>query len=177
MTDYTAQNHLHDTELRWFAVQTRSKSEKFVQRVLTKKGIQVYVPLQRLMRRYTRSTRLVEKPLINCYVFVRITKAEYLPVLETENVSGFVRFNKKLIAIPEAEISLLKRVTLEDGLEVEAVPGALATGDPVEIRAGGLIGLRGQVVKVEGKHRFQVELKHLGHSLLMTVDSAILEKI
>lgn len=170
------ENSLHESELRWFAVQTRSKSEKFVQRMLAKKGILAYVPLQRLMRRYTRSTRLLEKPLINCYVFVRITKAEYLPVLETENVSGFVRFNKNLIAIPEAEIALLKRITLEDNLEVEAVRGSIGEGDPVVISAGNLTGLRGQVVKVEGRRRFQVELEHLGYSLLMTVDSAFLEK-
>ena len=108
----TTINHLHETEPKWFAVHTRSKSEKFVQRQLTKKGIHAYVPLQRLMRRYTRSTRIVEKPLINCYVFVQIVKREYVPVLETENVSGFIRFNKELIAIPEAEINVLRRITL-----------------------------------------------------------------
>ena len=87
-------NHLHETEPRWFAVHTRSRSEKFVQRMLTKKGVHAYLPLQKLMRRYTRSTRMVEKPLINCYVFVLITKQHYLPVLETENVAGFVKSSK-----------------------------------------------------------------------------------
>ena len=37
--------------------------------MLTKKDVHAYLPLQKLMRRYTRSTRMVEKPLINCYVF------------------------------------------------------------------------------------------------------------
>ena len=125
-----AVNHLHDTIPRWFAVQTRSKSEKFVQRMLAKKGIYAYVPLQRFMRRYTRSTRIVEKPLINCYVFVRIVKQDYVPVLETENVSGFIRFNKELVAIPEEDINVLRRITLEDGLEVEAIPGILGRAPP-----------------------------------------------
>jgi len=167
-------NHLHETEPRWFAVHTRSKSEKFVQRLLTKKGIHAYVPLQRLMRRYTRSTRIVEKPLINCYVFVQIVKREYVPVLETENVSGFIRFNKELIAIPEAEINVLRRITLEDGLDVEAVPGMLLEGDPVEISAGNLMGLKGRIIKKEGRQQFQVELEHLGYSLLISIDSTFL---
>jgi transcription antitermination factor NusG len=128
------------------------------------------------MRRYTRSTRWVEKPLINSYVFVKIVKDQYVPVLETENVAGFVKFSKNMIAIPEAEIDLLKRVTLEDGLDVEAVPGGLAEGDPVEIAAGNLMGLKGRIVKVEGKRKFQVELQYLFHSLLITVDAAFLEK-
>lgn len=169
-------NHLHESEPRWFAVHTRSKSEKFVQRMLEKKGIRAWLPLQKLMRRYTRSTRWVEKPLINAYVFVKIVKDQYVPVLETENVAGFVKFSKNLIAIPESEIDLLKRITLEDGLEVQAVPGAFEEGDPVEISAGNLMGLKGRIVKVEGKRKFQVELKYLFQSLLITVDAAFLEK-
>lgn len=169
-------NHLHDSEPRWFAVHTRSKSEKFVQRMLAKKGIHAWLPLQKLMRRYTRSTRIVEKPLINCYVFVKIVKDQYVPVLETENVAGFVKFSKNLIAIPESEIDLLKKITLEDGLEVEAVKGSFSEGDPVEIAAGNLMGLKGRIVKVEGKRKFQVELNYLFHSLLITVDASFLEK-
>lgn len=171
-----AVNDLHDVAPRWFAVHTRSKSEKFVQRMLEKKGIQAWLPLQKLMRRYTRSTRWVEKPLINSYVFVKIVKEQYVPVLETENVAGFVKFSKNLVAIPEVEIDLLKRITLEDGLDVEAVKGGFAEGDPVEIAAGNLMGLKGRIVKVEGKRKFQVELNYLFHSLLITVDAAFLEK-
>lgn len=169
-------NQLHASEPRWFAVHTRSKSEKFVQRMLTKKGIHAWVPLQRLMRRYSRSTRWVEKPLINAYVFVKIVKDQYVPVLETENVAGFVKFSKNLVAIPEAEMELLRRITLEDGLDVEAVKGCFIEGDPVEIAAGNLMGLKGRIVRVEGKRKFQVELNYLFHSLLITVDAAFLER-
>lgn len=169
-------NQLDENEARWFAVCTRSKSEKFVQRMLGKKGIHAYLPLQRLLRRYTRSTRMVEKPLINCYVFVRIVKSQYVPVLETENVTGFVKFNRNMIAIPEYEIDIMRRITLEDGLEVEVVQGNLEEGDPVEISAGALMGMKGKVIKSAGKNRFQVELNHLFHSLLITIDAAFLER-
>lgn len=169
-------NQLDEQEGRWFAVYTRSKSEKFVQRMLQKKGIHVYLPLQRLLRRYTRSTRMVEKPLINCYVFVRIVKPQYVPVLETENVRGFVKFNKNMIAIPEHEIDILRRITLEDGLDIEVISGHLEEGDTVEISAGSLMGMKGKVIKSAGKNKFQVELSYLFHSLLITIDAAFLEK-
>ncbi len=169
-------NQLHETEPRWFAVLTRAKCEKMVQRQLHKKNIHAYVPLQRLLRRYQRSTRLTEKPLINCYVFVQITKPDYLPVLETENVAGFVRFNKDLIAIPAAEIDLLRRVTLEDGLELEVAPGNFSEGDRIEISAGNLAGLRGWIIKKENRQQFQVELERLGYQLLITIDAAFLQK-
>ena len=169
-------NHLHESEPRWFAVHTRSKSEKFVQRMLTKKGIHAYLPLQKLLRRYTRSTRMVEKPLINSYVFVRIVKNQYVPVLETENVAGFVKFSRNMIAIPEEEIDILRRITLEDGLDVEAVPGQFSEGDSVEIAAGNLMCMKGRIVKLEGKRKMQIELGYLGYSLLITVDAVFLEK-
>ncbi len=169
-------NHLHESEFRWFAVHTRSKSEKFVQRMLARKGINAYLPLQKLMRRYARSTRLIEKPLINSYVFVKIIKNQYVPVLETENVAGFVKFSKNMISIPEDEIDILRRITLEDGLDVEAVPGQFSEGDSIEISAGNLMGLKGRIIKLEGKRKMQVELGHLGYSLLITVDAAFLEK-
>jgi transcription antitermination factor NusG len=176
MSRDVATNHLHDTEPRWFAVHTRSKSEKFVQRMLHKKGLYAWVPIQKLLRSYSRSTRWVEKPLINCYVFVRITRDQYRTVLETEHVAGFVKFSKDLIAIPEAEMDVLRRITLENELEVEVLPGSMAEGDPVEIRAGSLAGLKGRVVKMAGKRKMQVELIHLGYSLLLTIDAAFLEK-
>ncbi len=170
-------NHLHDTEAKWFAVNTRSKSEKYVQRLLEKKGITAWVPIQRLMRRYSRSTRMIEKPLLNCYVFVHIVKDQYVRVLETEHISGFVRFAKNLISIPQSEIDILKRITLEDGLEIEAVQGHLEEGDWVEISAGNLTGLKGRIVEGQGKRKFQVELSHIGYSLLITVDAAFLQRI
>ncbi len=144
--------------------------------MLSKKGIHAYLPLQKLMRRYTRSTRLIEKPLINSYVFVKIIKTQYVPVLETENVAGFVKFSKNMISIPEEEMDILRRITLEDGLDVEAIPGQFSEGDSVEIAAGNLMGMKGRIVKLEGKRRMQVELGHLGYSLLITVDANFLEK-
>jgi transcriptional antiterminator RfaH len=170
-------NQIHESEPRWFAVHTRSKSEKWVQQMLSKKKIHAWVPLQRLMRQYQRVRRVVEKPLINGYVFVKIVKNEYVAVLETENVAGFVRFSKNIIAIPEAEMDILRRIVMEEDLEISVAPTEFSAGDEVEISSGNLAGMRGRVLKVEGKKRLQVELSHLGYSLLITLDAVFLEKI
>jgi transcription antitermination factor NusG len=165
-----------DPGIRWYAVQTRPRSEKFVQRMLAKKGVHAWVPIQKFLRRYTRSTKWVEKPLINCYVFVHMPLDQYVTVLETENVYHFVRVAKEMAPIPDAEIEILRRITLETELEIEARPGQMEAGDPVEISAGSLAGLKGRVLKVDGKRKMQVELSHLGYSLLITIDASFLEK-
>ncbi len=169
-------NQLHEQEPRWFAVKTRSKCEKIVALLLGKKSIDAYVPLVQSIKRYTRKVKKVEKPLIGCYVFVRIVKDEYVPVLETENVAGFVRFSRNLIAIPDDEIHILRRIVMENDIELEALTGNVYAGDPVIISAGPLTGVAGKVVKVDGKKRFQVELDRLGYTLLITIDAQFVQK-
>ena len=170
-------NDLHPTESRWFAVHTRNKSEKFVKRMLEKKDITAYLPLQKIMRQYGRVRRLVDRPLINCYIFVNITKDKYLTVMETENVVNFARVGPNLMAVKEEEIKIIKRVTMEDDLDVDVVSTTLSEGDPVEISAGSLIGMKGKIVKKDGKRKFQVELESLGMSMFITIDGAFLEKM
>ena len=117
-TAYTTESHLDAQEARWFAVYTKYKREKAVFRRLQEKGIETYLPLQQHVRRYTRKTRVVELPLISCYLFARITSREYVPVLETEGVLDFVNFSGKIIAIPDWEIGLMRRIVGEK-LELE----------------------------------------------------------
>jgi transcription antitermination factor NusG len=81
------------------------------------------------------------------------------------------------MAVKDEEIEIIRRVTLEDGIEVTATLDTFEEGDPIEISAGSLIGMKGRIIRQEGKRKFQVELESLGMSLLITVDSAFLEKI
>jgi transcription antitermination factor NusG len=171
-----AESHLHDSEARWFAVYCRSKSEKVVQRLLTNKAIETYLPLQKVTRRYTRKIKHYEIPLISCYIFVKITKGEYVPVLETENVVKFIRFARNLLSIPEAEMSLLKRIVGE-GEDVVAELGSFKEGDQVEVIGGKLTGLHGRMVERQGKKHMVVELESIGYSLRMTIDVALLRKV
>jgi transcription antitermination factor NusG len=168
---------LHETELRWFAIRTRFKCEKFVQRILDKRKIRSYIPLRTSIKQYGNRTRRTELPLIPCYVFVQICQKDYLPILETEHVLGFVRTARELTAIPEHEIQTLRRVTLEDSLEIDLGTDSFLPGQPVEIAAGNLIGLRGHVVQQENKQQLQIELNTLGYTLLITLDAQLLTKL
>ena len=170
------ENHLDEQEARWFAVYTPFKREKLALRHLERKGIKAYLPIQRLVRIYTRKKRIVELPLISCYVFVKITKSEYVSVLETEHILNFVRFSKNLLAIPEQEIKWMQRV-LGEGLEVNVEQGNFNEGDAVEIVSGNLVGLKGRLVEKRSKSEFLLDLKSLGYTLRMIVKPEVLMKI
>lgn len=172
----TYTNQLSADEPRWFAIYTNFKREKLVNKMLLQKGIENYLPLQKLTRRYARKVRAVELPLISGYVFVKIVKNQYIPVLETDHVLKFIRFSKNLLAIPESEIDLIKRVVGE-GMEITMEPITYQEGDEVEIVGGNLTGLRGKLISKDGKKQFTIELNNLGYSLRMSVDASLLHKI
>jgi transcription antitermination factor NusG len=176
MTNPSHTNHLDAEIPRWFAVYTHFKREKVVERMLKQKGIECYLPLQKQARKYTRKFRVVELPLISCYLFVKIKKDEYVPVLETEHVLNFVKFSKNLIAIPEAEIDLIRRVVGE-GVPLEVEQKSMVEGDWVEIISGNLTGLKGQLVAKEGKNQFVIDLDQLGYSIRMSIDPKLLHKL
>jgi len=170
------ENHLSAEEARWFAVYTRYKREKQVLRHLQEKGIEAYLPLQTLKRYYTRKIKTVELPLLSCYIFVKIKKKEYVPVLETLDVVSFVKIRRNLIAIPEREINILRMVCGEDlSVEVDE-QGRPQCGDQVEIIGGRLTGMQGVLVEAEGSQRFVVELETLGYALRMEVPPAQLRR-
>jgi len=169
-------NQLCDTEARWFAVYTRYKREKLVLKDLQRRGINAYLPLQTVTRYYTRKVKTVHLPLISCYMFVQITRPEYVPVLEVPHVLHFVRFRKDLLSIPEREIDIMRMVCGED-VEVEVSEGPMAPGDRVEIMGGRLTGMQGTLMEQSGTHRFVVALDSLGMQLAMEVPKERLKRL
>lgn len=170
------ENHLHESEKKWFAVYTLYKREKLVHKFLQKKGIESYLPINRVVRKWERKVKNVELPLINCYVFVNITKSQYVKVLETENVLNFVNFSRNLVSIPENEINILKRITGEVG-NIELIEEKLGEGDKVEIIGGELTGIKGRLVDINSTKSFVVDLGSLGYYLRIEINPKLLRKI
>jgi len=170
-----AVNNLSQTEYRWFAVYTKYKAEKYVCESLAAKGIHAYVPLISETKRYTRKIKTYSKPLINCYVFVKILKDEYTRVLETEYALRFLKIRNDLIAIPESEINLLKRIVGEvNDFETDY---EYAEGQDVEIISGNLTGIKGRLIKKESKYNFLIQLESIGIQMRIQIDPALLKPI
>ena len=170
------ESHLCTHEAKWFAVYTRFKREKYVCDQLNNKGIECYIPLDTRVRVYGRKKTTVELPLINCYVFVKIKRADYVPVLDTAGVVTFVKFANNLISIPENEMLTLKRVVGEFQEINVLSENNFETGDLVEITSGSLTGTKGILIEKESKHSFVVSFDHIGIQLCLKVDPKLLSK-
>ncbi|MDZ7877839.1 MAG: UpxY family transcription antiterminator [Saprospiraceae bacterium] len=171
------ENHLSAEIPRWFAVRTRFRDEKVALKMLTNYGVHTYLPIQNLTRRYGKKIRQVELPLINSFVFVKICSHEYKTVLQTEYVTGFLKLGQNILAIPEEQIELMRRL-LGEGVELVVEPTmAYEKGDLVEVTSGALLGLRGTLVTVQGKDKMLVDLINSGYTLQISIDKALLSKV
>ncbi len=172
------ENHLHETEQRWFAVWVEVKCEKMAAAFLTKKGIDNYLPVKRKLRQYRKQNpKWVELPLIPGYVFVKIVKKEYLSVLQTEKVKGFLRVRRNLLCIPEREINLLRFILGQTEYGVSLFNKHMEVGDPVRVTRGPFMGQTGVLTKQKNKHVFVLHLETMDRNVSIEIPKEDLEKI
>ncbi len=163
-------------ERAWYAVYTNSRAEKRVNDRLNELGIETFLPLQKTLRQWSDRKKLVEKPLISSYVFVKVTAKEYFTVRKTDGVVKFIMIQGKPVPIPEAQITNL-RILCGSDAEVELSSDVYAEGDMVEVIVGSLTGLRGELIRVGRKHKVVIRIIKHGMNLTVDIKTNALRKI
>jgi transcriptional antiterminator RfaH len=165
-----------DTKIpHWYAAYTRSRTEKKVARDLEEQHIEYYLPLYKTIRQWSDRKKKVEVPLINSYIFVRIVEKEYLKVLQTIGVVNIVCFSGKPVPIPDWQIENLKLML---GAEVPFTTEfrELEEGEEVVVRSGQLMGLKGTIMQVQGRHKLLIRISALSYNLILDIDPRFVEK-
>jgi transcription antitermination factor NusG len=165
-----------DNILTWHALYTRSRYELKSSEILKQKGVEVYVPVQRVMRQWSDRRKLITEPVIRSYVFVRISRQQYDSVLDTIGIVRYVFFCGKPAHIPDAQIQILKAV-LGAEVEVDCMPDLLKPGMPVRVNAGPLCGLEGELVRMAGRNKVVVRLETLRQALLISLSPLLIEPV
>lgn len=160
-----------ELEKIWLAVKTKFKCEKYVVDQLTNKDIEAYVPLKEHVRRYGARIRKSQVPLINSYIFVHISRSDYVRVLDTLYVLYFIKIGDQLVRVKEEEINLMKKVSGEKVDTFEYLPEELSIGEEVRIISGELTGTVGKLVSFKNKNKLMVELESIGFQMLVEVPS------
>jgi transcription antitermination factor NusG len=165
-----------DTAQRlWFAVYVKSRSEKKVTEALLSRNIEAYAPVIKTMRQWSDRKKMVELPLLNGYVFVKITGGEKDLVLQTKGVVNYVRSEGKVAVIRDEEIDRLRQlVELGYQLEAHAINRKYKEGDKVKISSGALRGIEGYVVDAAEGKQIEVLLESIGQCIRVRVPKEIL---
>jgi transcription antitermination factor NusG len=167
-----------DNPLRWYALYTRPRHEKKVACQLTYKGVDHFLPLWRVRRRWSDRWKEVAFPLFPNYLFVRLNLEDvrrYTAVLRTPGVVGLVRFNGRVEPVPDEEVESVRRIC-ESSLPYDPFP-YLQEGRWVEIVRGPLKGLRGWVVEREGTYQVVVSVHILQRSVAVKVSPMDLQPL
>jgi transcription antitermination factor NusG len=155
----------------WYAVYVKSRTEKKVHLELTYQEIEVYLPLQKRMRKWSDRKKLVDFPLIPGYLFVHITRRDYDRVLQTNGVVAYVRFDGTAAVIPDEQIDTIKRLLRQHEHKIEVSFKDFSAGDAVEVIAGPLMGVKGVLTQLKGKNKVAIQLEKL--QLALTVEVPI----
>lgn len=132
------------TDIRWYALSTRSRHEKLVRDRLTGIGVEPFLPLTRKLSQWSDRKVWTEIPLFSGYCFARFSLMNSLPVLQTP---GIVRIVGSVMPepIPDEELAAIRKLA-ESERSFER-HGYLAEGALVEVVRGPLAGVRGQLIR------------------------------
>lgn len=135
---------------KWYAIYTHPRAEKLVHSRLLETGVETFLPLQKTYRQWSDRKKLVEKPLLSSYVFVKVIPKNFPLVYKINGVVKFVSFEGKPVAIPQRQIDNL-RLLVDSDAEIEVTGESFAKGDNVRVMSGSLIGLTGELINIKGK--------------------------
>jgi len=156
------------TDVCWYAMYTRSRHEKKVELQLQEKGIESYLPKQRVLRRWSDRRKWVEEPLFRCYIFIHVNAKDRLRALQTYGSVRIVSFNGRPAVVSDIEIERIKRI-LNEIETVQSCP-PVSEGDIVEIVRGPLKGIRGRLEELRDNMRIVVEVESIHQALRFNID-------
>lgn len=170
-----AEHIINKAPAQWYAVYTRPRAEKLVLERLEEEGIETFLPLQKTIRVWSDRKKIVEKPLLTSYIFVRVTQKDYPKVYKANGVVRFVTFDGTPAAIPQKQIDIL-RLIVDSNAPVEVSSEKFQKGDSVEVIGGALQGLTGELIKIGSRNRVIVRIDKLDQNLILKIPAALLKK-
>ncbi len=160
---------------KWFALYTSPRHEKRVAQHLAFRRIEYFLPLYRVVRKWTHSSPgNLELPLFPNYVFVHITRREKPRVLEVPGIISIVTFGRELAELPEAEIEALRSALHLRRFEPHPY---LVVGERVRIKAGLLAGMEGVLIRQKNTTRVVLTLDLIRQSIAVEAEADDLEPV
>jgi len=164
---------------QWVAIYTAARAEKTTtERIARELGLETYLPMHRVLRKWSDRMKMVEEPMLQSYSFVKIAESDILRVRQVRGVSGIVSFPHSGIAvIPPQEMEAMRR--LVESKEEVYVHNTLSLrkGAKVRVLAGQFEGMEGTIVHDCRDGNFSVDITLLNFSLTATIEPDLLQVI
>lgn len=163
--------------LNWYAIRTRSRHEKVVEKQLNGQGIEVFCPTISQIHNWSDRRKLVESPLFPGYAFVRIVHSpeERVRVLRTHGVVDMVGHQGHAISIPREQIEAVRAVVAGN---VQFTKHAfLKVGQRVRVRGGSLDGVEGILIAQNGARNLVISVEPIERSISIRIEGYQVEPV
>jgi transcriptional antiterminator NusG len=161
------------TELEWYALKIRTRSEPVALASLEHYGFESYCPQVKVRRRYSDRLKSVAEPVFPGYLFCRFDLSSKSKVLSSNAVERVVGFGSQAAPIPASEIEAIRRM-VDEGGAAAPVP---RKGDRVRVIAGSLRGIEGILVRETAAASFVVSVLLLQRSVSLSIEQSAVELI
>src|SRR5436189_5247395 len=95
-------------EKQWYVIYTKPRMEKKVSEILTRKEIENYFPLNRIIADWNTNKKIIDEPLFACYIFVRATIKQLFELKKVSGIVNLVYWLGKPVIIDDLGIGMIK---------------------------------------------------------------------
>jgi transcription antitermination factor NusG len=157
-----------DMAIPWFALQTKPRNEKQVERLLTHKGYECCLPMYRQKRRWSDRVIDLELPLFPMYIFCRFNSHAMGKAIATPGVTRIVGFGGRPAEVNVEEVEALQLLSQSRCLRE---PWAyIPNGTLVKVETGPLAGAQGIFCSSEDRRRLVISVAILQRSVAVQLD-------
>jgi transcription antitermination factor NusG len=95
---------------KWYVLQTRSRFEKKCFEQLSLLGISVFLPMQKIKRKWSDRIKEIETPLFSGYLFIQFDEKDRYKILNTNGIVRFVSFSGIYATLSENQIETIRKI-------------------------------------------------------------------
>lgn len=157
---------------KWYALYTKSRHEKYIEKRLKEKNIDCFLPLKSVQRKWKDRKKTVDFPLFSGYLFTKIPLTDKNIVLDIKGAVCLVG-NPQPVAIPDEQIESVK-IFMNNNIAFDPYP-ELQKGTEITVKNGPLKGVSGVLVEKKTSYRLVVNLAIINQSISTEIDVADIE--
>lgn len=160
-------------DLDWMLLHTRARQEKAVAEALSGMGVEQYLPLVRVRKRYGHRKRESMVPLFPSYVFARCAREAAWRVHDAGRVAQVLEISDQGRFAREIE-QIRRAIEADVGLDPHPL---LQAGQRVRVRCGPLQGIEGVVEVKRRVDRLVLQIHTLGQAASVEIDADEVERL
>jgi transcription antitermination factor NusG len=156
----------------WFILYTKPRAEKKLKKKFDELGLENYLPLITLKKRWSDRWKIIDTPLFPSYIFIKIDfSAEANLVLKNSNVVCFLNSEGRPATLNESDISFIK-IFIEKYPEKIKIEEAekIKVGKEIEIKNGVFTGMKGIIEKIKNKSYLILKLNSMNKSIRVEIN-------